>query len=835
MVFKILVVSDSVSDKNLIKNTLSDYCVFTASNSSEAWSNLKKHQGINLVIYDVNCMDYSLFLDSLMFDENFKNLKVIIVTDNDFESKSKALTMGAIDYIRKPLHAGALQARIKLYYALLEAENQLSNQTDELVVTFEKIFDEAPIGISVNYSCDVEGTERKIMKINKRFQEIVGYSKEDIISLGWEKITHPDDIAEDLHKLAQLRAGEINMYTMDKRYIRPDGSLVWVHMIIAPLKSECGQPMSYICLVQDITEKKEMEKLLSESERSKSVFLSHLPGLAYRCNNDSDWTMQYVSQGCYNLTGYKPESLLYNSEISFNEIIAPEYRDLLTQEWERILPKRAPFKYEYEIITATGERKWVLEMGQGVYNEQGEVIALEGLVLDISERKAVEDTLKYNTEHEPLTDLYNRKYLVDVLEKDLKQKKDTKKALIGINLSMVQLLAVNYGYHYVQSLMKRAAEKLKKHCQDKCILFHPRENSFVFYLWDYQEKCELVNFCNEIVKTLESFLITERIGFGMGVLEIDDSKDNTDIDMLLRKLLIASERSINLIGKDYEIIFYDENLEAVVNRERDIVDILKSIAAGEETNDKLFLHYQPIIDLETGAVFGFEALARLYTEKYGMVSPMEFIPIAEMSKLILPLGDKIIIQAFAFLNKLNQLGYKDVSVSINISVIQLLKPDFTSKLMKLIKSMKINPKNIGIEITETLFAEDSESINRIVEVLRSNGVYIAIDDFGTGYSSLAREQRIHVDCMKIDKYFVDKLLDPDLRKQITCDIISMSHKLGHCTIAEGVEHHTQLQYLKEHKCDKIQGYLISKPLSEEDAISFLEKYDSNLIFKLLNQ
>jgi EAL domain-containing protein (putative c-di-GMP-specific phosphodiesterase class I) len=155
-----------------------------------------------------------------------------------------------------------------------------------------------------------------------------------------------------------------------------------------------------------------------------------------------------------------------------------------------------------------------------------------------------------------------------------------------------------------------------------------------------------------------------------------------------------------------------------------------------------------------------------------------------------------------------------------------LKPDFTSMLFELMSEMQINPKNISIEITESVFVSDFENINNIIEKLRGAGIRVAIDDFGTGYSSLAREKELKVDYMKIDKHFIDKLLGIDMNKAITSDIISMAHKLGHCTVAEGVEHDIQLQYLKEHDCDRIQGYLISKPLDEEDAIKFLTRVPS---------
>jgi len=234
------------------------------------------------------------------------------------------------------------------------------------------------------------------------------------------------------------------------------------------------------------------------------------------------------------------------------------------------------------------------------------------------------------------------------------------------------------------------------------------------------------------------------------------------------------------------------------------------------------------MDLRTGSIYGFEALARLRTEGLGSVSPLEFIPIAEKTKLIFPIGEKVIIKAFHFLNKLKEHGYNDLHVSINISVTQLLNPDFASRLLELISDMQIDPENIDIEITESVFAHDYDIINNIIEKLRNAGMRIAIDDFGTGYSSLSREEKLTVDCLKIDKYFVDILLKSDLKKAITSDIISMSHKLGHSTIAEGVEQECQMQYLKEHNCDKIQGYLISKPLDENEALEFLKRHENNM-------
>jgi len=907
-------------------------------------------------------MNWFQVLESLKQDERFGKLRTIILTNYDeLDNEIKGLKLGAVDYIRKPIHMDSLKARIDVHIALLRAQQALEQRIDEQTLTFVMVFDKAPIGIAISHSRDSKLSDKNIIKINSAYEQITGRTKEELIDSGWAKITHPDDLDEDIENFNKLQAGEIKSYSMEKRYVKPDGSVVWVYMVVASLAPLAGNKLNHMCLIQDITNQKaalaaliesetkyrsitenmsdvvwqmdlnlkttyvspSVEKLLGESieehmnrkmeekfpaqtlhkiqsifyeelekekdpeidknrlrtievehykadgtviwlelnvsfirddngnavgfqgssrditqrkvaedaliesERSKSVLLSNLPGMAYRCNYDRNWTMQYVSKGCYDLTGYKSESLLNNRDLSYNDLISPEYREALWNEWKRILEKGQPFRYEYEIITASGKRKWVLEMGQGIYNDEGEVEALEGIILDISDRKEMENHLRYMNEHDNWTGLYNRDYLEALLNHDLKKKDGLNRAVISINLSTVQLLTANYGFHYTQNLIKVTAETLSQYCSDNRLLFQTYENRFVFYLIDYKDKNELVEFSDIIAEAVEALFVTERISGGIGILEIEQDDDEIDVDLLLRRLLIASERSIAVSRKDFDACFYNEELEAAINRETDIRKALGGIAV-ENTNDELFLHYQPILDLRTNGVCGFEALARLKTEKLGLVSPVEFIPIAEKTKMIIPIGEKVMINAFHFLNKLKASGYDEVGVAINVSAIQLFSPDFIRNLFELISEMQLNPKNIGIEITESVFASDYDYINSIIVKLRDAGIHIAIDDFGTGYSSLAREKELSVDCLKIDKYFIDKLLDADLSKAITSDIISMSHKLGHCTIAEGVEHECQLQYLQEHNCDRIQGYLFSKPLNEEDALEFLKsknKYD----------
>lgn len=715
-----------------------------------------------------------------------------------------------------------------LFLVLVRLWNQnsmLKNLSEKLAfreALYRSVFEQAPVGIAIgeNYSY-VSRSKYGQMNANPTFEKIIDRKSEELINIDWMDITHPDDLKNNLDMFEQFKSGNINGYSLEKRFLKPDGTTVWTNMKVSSLLGGPEMKTFHLCMLEDISVRKAAEDSLKESERSKSVLLSHLPGLAYRCKYDHEWTMQFVSDGCMELTGYPVRSLLYNMEISYNDIIAPEYRELLWDEWKRILPEKLPLKYEYEIITADGKRKWVLEMAEGVFNDQNEVEALEGIIIDISDRKEIENNLRYRSEHDSLTGLHNWKYLEEFLIREENERSGSKRALLHINLSATQSITMIYGFHYTQEVIKKTAKALKVFCNDKTQLFNTHENRFVFYIKDYKDKNELYSFCKIILNTLESLLITERISGGIGVLEIDPF-EKTDPDHILKKLLIASEKSANITDRYFNVCFYDVKMEGEIQREQNIKTELSRIAS-DRNDSTFFLQYQPILDLRTNQICAFEALARLNSGSLGRVSPLEFILIAEKTKLIIPIGLNIFLKSFSFLKKLEVNGYSSISVSVNVSAIQLLSEKFAAKLLRMINKEGVNPGNITIEITESTFSSNYQEINSILGDLKNVGLNVAIDDFGTGYSSLAREQELNIDCLKIDKYFIDKLVEVEHENALSADIISMAHKMGHYVVAEGVEHEKQMDYLIKNKCEMVQGYLISKPLDEKDAIEMLKK------------
>jgi PAS domain S-box-containing protein len=819
MKVEILVASNSATDSMLIKDMLSEHNVLIANDDLEARSILESNEGINLLVINLeNKETHELkILEFLENDEKLNKIQKIIISSNKDCAK-----IDGYDYVNKPIDIDIFKTRLELHIELIRARHILQQEAYEKDVIFDAVFNQIPLGISISYNADaIEGEPNQYFRCNPAYEKITGRKKQELTKLGWVGITHPDDIEENIIAINMLKSGNLDNYAFDKRYIKPDGSIVWVNLLGAKLDMSDNNPYNHIALIQDISEKKMMETALMESERSKSVLLSHLPGMAYRCKFDKDWTMEYISEGCLDLTGYTTDTLLDNRKMSFNDLMAPEYREILWQEWERILPQGLKLKYEYEIITASGERKWVLELGQGIYDDKGNVEALEGIIIDISDRKAMENILKYNSEHDNRTGLYNRTYLENLLNSDRYKGNQGKRALVGINLNTIHSLTSTYGFHYTLETICNIAEALKKIAGEGQSLYMTYENRFVFYVRNYTEKNELVVFTNEVIKALETVLATERIGGSIGIVEIEDKKQ-LEANLLFKNLMIASENAITSSDSEYGVCFYDKLLEEKVEKAQVIKKELTEIATSSDDGG-LFLQYQPILDLKNNKIYGFEALARLNSKKYGLVPPLEFIPLAEKNKLIVDIGNKVLRQALGFLKRLNKNGYHELSVSINVSVIQFMKKDFISNLFETIDKIGVDSKNIGIEITESLVAINFNAINSILGELREAGISVYIDDFGTGYSSLARENELNVNFLKIDKSFIDSLLFIKLEESITGDIVSLAHRLGHRVVAEGVEDIRQMGYLKECGCDMVQGYYISRPLDENIAFKFLKE------------
>lgn len=480
------------------------------------------------------------------------------------------------------LAAAVLFAAVLLYLAMIviirtnldirKEKNKLSEANEKLLEEEEflrTVFEQSPLGISINSGGNPE--------YNAMYKKIVGRTVEEINAVGWESYTHPDDLVLEKEKHEQFMNGKLSGYTLNKRYIRPDGETVWVNTTVAPLKVGTKEEPDYLCIVEDITERVKAEKDLRESERSHSVLLSNLPGMAYRCKYDPEWTMLFVSDGCYDLTGYESSDLLNNTKISYNDLISPKYQDYLWEKWLHVVDSRTKLREEYEIITASGEIKWVLEQGQAVYREDGSVEALEGLIVDISYIKQKEDEVTYLSYHDFLTGLYNRRYLE--WKKGLLDKEEYLPISVMIgDINGVKFVNDAFGHAAGDILIAGTAKVIQSCCRPGDILARTGGDEFTILmpLTDSETANsmmdEIKHQCEEYNKNLSSEVYSINISLGFATKESAgrdlDSVIKDAEDFMYKRKLLEHKSSHSVILSSIKATMYERSHETQKHAER---------------------------------------------------------------------------------------------------------------------------------------------------------------------------------------------------------------------------------------------------------------------------
>ena len=425
--------------------------------------------------------------------------------------------------------------------------------------------------------------------------------------------------------------------------------------------------------------------------------------------------------------------------------------------------------------------------------------------------------------YDKLTGLPNHEYLFEHLDNEIKNMGNKKKAIFLLNCRNFETLNMTYGFNYGNEILIQIANRVKGIIDPNDRFFRFNADRFVLTIDNYIDRDQLTDIAHRILEIFEHPIMgsveNQYINAEISIVEIHDK--GITVDKLLQDAVLALDNLDK--NSNEQICFYQDVMEEQIIRQDRIARALRAIIENEEDEQsRLYLHFQPKWCLKNNRLIGFECLSRLYVNELGNIPPIEFIDIAEKRWFIYDLGKLILQKACRFLSKIYDLGFDDIKISVNISVIQLLRDEFVKDLIEIIESSGIDKKSLILEITESIIMENFDLINKKLEKIRRTGILISLDDFGTGFSSLSRLRELNIDYVKIDKYFIDNIREGNDDTLITADIISMSHKVGLKVVAEGVEREDQKKYLERNQCDILQGYLISKPLNEDKAIDFLK-------------
>ena len=539
--------------------------------------------------------------------------------------------------------------------------------------------------------------------------------------------------------------------------------------------------------------------------------------------NDAIWQevngVSIFSDRWYQITGYS-KSDIEEAEGGWESFIHPEDRAVVRDRM--LIHKRCKTPYyncEYRFKRKDGKYIWIYARGKAYFNDNGELCHMAGSYTDITELKEYEHRLHHQAYHDQLTGLENRFALNEKLNSLINKSGGEKFALIYIDIDNFKYVNDTMGHRFGDLLLKKISERLLENGILNSTVYRIGGDEFLVLVEKYYKKEYLERIAVNILKAFKPCFVVGNLNIysttSIGVSTYPEHGNETD--ELLKSADIAVYKAKEA-GRN-RIVFFNTPMNEEMTERMVIEKHLRNAL----DNNEFELYYQPQLDIKRSVISGFEALLRWRSPELGPVSPMKFISIAEATHLIIPIGEWVLREACRFLSNLEKMGHKGFNISVNISMLQLLQDDFAHMVMDIIDSVGLNPKQVELEITESILMESYEVIAGKLKLLRARGINIALDDFGKGYSSLNYLKNLPITTLKVDKSFIDTISNTGNDKSLTDLIVKIGRSMDLCVIAEGVETQEQMDYLIKHKCHKIQGYLLSKPVQEADIIKKIEE------------
>lgn len=559
------------------------------------------------------------------------------------------------------------------------------------------------------------------------------------------------------------------------------------------------------------------DPIILRNRFTQAVFiLDNIPQAVFV--TDIGGNVKLVNASAERITGYSLDELFgKNMRILKSE---RQERSFYLNMWKSILEEGY---WQGEIWNRKKDGSLYLQWMRvfSIRNEKNEVSEYVSVCTDISERHLLLEELNQSVYFDALTGLPNSVFLKQEFqdEDSLRLKKNRKQYFVAINIDRFSYINMLYGYRIGDQLLIEIANRIKHKLRDKDSIYRFSGDMYILLIRDIEEVETVINIVDRVFELIrQPFIIEEKeilITASFGISLYPD--DGISYENLLKNAETAL-REAKQSGKN-AVKFFSEQMNHKATRWFILGNQLNSAIL----NNDLCLYYQVQVENKTKKVVGVESLIRWNHSEFGVVSPDDFIPYAETSGLIIPLGYWIIDNVFKQVRNHLDKGYKPIKYSINLSAKQLEDKDFIQKIEDLLSKYKLNSENIVFEITESSAMTNPELSFRVLNQLKSLGFKLAMDDFGTGYSSLSSLNQFPIDILKIDRSFITHITQDEKKTRLTLAILAMTEIVGLLTIAEGVETIEDVKFLENHNCRVLQGYYFSKPVSLDQFEKLLEK------------
>jgi diguanylate cyclase (GGDEF)-like protein/PAS domain S-box-containing protein len=470
--------------------------------------------------------------------------------------------------------------------------------------------------------------------------------------------------------------------------------------------------------------------------------------------------------------------------------------------------------------TCRGREVWLETYKSPVFSPNGEFWGTTGISLDVTERKKQREELRRLAYFDNLTNLPNRKYIEERLAAEMESARhgSASGAVLFVDMDDLKLINDKFGHSYGDEVIKIAGARILAEVGENAVVARVGGDEYIILLpnADTQEKAG--NLADQIIRALtKEYVVGDQasritVSTGIALYPSGGTGNADDIIKNAEAALYVARKS----GKNNWCFYEAEMLDAAYENM-----LLKHSLRDANKRGELSVYYQPQITIEDSAIVGYEALLRWHSPEHGFVPPARFIPWAEESEVIKEIGGWVLDKACEFARSLAGMGKGHLCVWVNVSPRQLNDENFVSLVGSAIANAKINPGQLGLEITENVLIGSLDDCIQKLRRLHALGVNFSLDDFGTGYSSLTYLRSLPVNTIKLDKSFIDELADDEAQVSFVRLIVDMAHKLGIKVIAEGVETELQVERLKKCHCDYIQGYIFSRPVPPEEAVKLL--------------
>lgn len=747
-------------------------------------------------------------LERILLDSPY--LLVLLLCDDDSNPlAAECLEHGAQDVFSKS-HINSYWLPRALRYAM-----SCIARRDELRQSeagFRAMSDDSPLGILMF------NTDGDCLYANPAYRKMAGLTIGEAKGDGWHKHIHPEDAGRVMEHWQNviLNAQE---FVDEFRFLHADGHIVWVH-VSATIMHNGHRRHGYLQTLTDISERKSAQSVLAATEEAlfeqkerAEVTLNSI-GDGVICADTLDHII-YMNPGAERMTGWQQHEALGHPLGEVFSIVDPVMREEHGQNGKNSIASRSSL-----LIRRDGTELPIQNSTSPIHDRVGSLIGTVIVCRDVSETHEMAAKMAHLAQHDFLTDLPNRSLLNDRLSQaiSLAHRQNKKLAVLFIDLDHFKHINDTLGHAVGDLLLQNVARRLKACVRGADTLCRQGGDEFVVLLSEVDDSEDAVQVASKMLEMFAKPLVVDGheldVGLSIGISIYPD--DGPDADILVRHADIAMYHAKENGRNNYQFFTPELNIRSIQRH------TLKSNLRRAVDRREFALQYQAKIDLQTGRLTGAEALLRWHHPEHGFMSPMQFIPIAEESGMIGPIGQWVVREACNQVQTWHRAGLPLMPISVNISPVEFRNKDFLQNIGNILEETDLHPQYLELELTESVLLQNAESISSILHSLKDMGVQLSIDDFGTGYSNLSYLKHFPIDTLKIDQSFVHDVTDDMDDATIVRAIVSMAESLKLKTVAEGVETTEHLAFLQALQCNEGQGFFFGHPVYARNFADILE-------------